>query len=124
MTTEEDIDEDLLMESCRLAQILEFISNDLKSGFDTMVGERGVKLSGGQRQRIALARALYRKPEILILDEATSALDNDTERMITEAIDKLQGNVTLLVIAHRSNTIKNIRRKYEIVAGELHPCYS
>lgn len=116
-----EVDKNLLMEVCKKAQILDFIVKELPQGFDTTVGERGVKLSGGQRQRVALARALYRKPDILVLDEATSALDNETESLVTQAIDSLQGNVTLLVIAHRSNTIEKIPQKFVLANGHLTP---
>ncbi len=91
------------------AQILDFIEG-LPRGFDTMVGERGVRLSGGQRQRIGLARALYHKPEILILDEATSALDNTTEAAVMQTIHQLQGSMTMITIAHRLSTLERCNR--------------
>jgi ATP-binding cassette subfamily C protein len=87
------------------AQILEFIEKELPQGFQTVVGERGVRLSGGQRQRIGLARALYNKPQMLILDEATSALDHQTELAVMETIHKLQGTMTIVTIAHRLSTL-------------------
>jgi ABC-type multidrug transport system fused ATPase/permease subunit len=101
-----EIDRTRLREVAAAAHILEFIEDDLPRGFDTLVGERGVRLSGGQRQRVAIARALYHKPSLLILDEATSALDNTTEAAVTEAITSLQGSVTMLVVAHRLSTIE------------------
>lgn len=110
---EEQIDYDRLKEAMREAQIYEFVT-ELLDGWDTMVGERGVRLSGGQRQRIGIARALYNNPEILILDEATSALDNDTESAIMEAIDSLGGKKTLVIIAHRLSTIKNCDIVYKV----------
>jgi len=90
--------------AAKLANIYDTINN-LPDGFKTEVGERGVKLSGGQRQRIALARTLARKPKILILDEATSSLDNESESLIQESIANLKGHVTVIVIAHRINTV-------------------
>ncbi|WP_455615429.1 ABC transporter ATP-binding protein [Eisenbergiella sp.] len=98
------------------AQLKDFI-DDLKDGINTIIGESGVRLSGGQRQRIGIARALYNNPDILVLDEATSALDNDTENAVMEAIEKLSGNKTLIIIAHRLTTIKNCDVVYEVKDG-------
>lgn len=98
------------------AQLAEFI-HSLPDGLDTVVGERGVKFSGGQKQRIAIARALYNKPEILVLDEATAALDNETESAVMESIDALQGQITMIIVAHRLTTIRNCDRIYEIKDG-------
>jgi len=103
---DEAIDRERLCEVAAAARILDFIEQDLPDGFDSMVGERGVRLSGGQRQRVAIARALYHKPSLLILDEATSALDNATEAAVTEAIASLQGSITMIVVAHRLCTIE------------------
>lgn len=99
------------------AQLGEYVKG-LPQGLDTQVGERGIKFSGGQRQRIAIARALYKDPDIIVLDEATSALDNETERAVMEAIDSLQGRKTLIIVAHRLSTIKNCDKIYEIVDGK------
>lgn len=96
-------DEDLTKVS-KAAQIYDAVKN-LPDKFETIVGERGVKLSGGQRQRIALARALARKPDILILDEATSALDSESERLIQQSIEDLKGTMTIIIVAHRLSTI-------------------
>jgi ABC-type multidrug transport system fused ATPase/permease subunit len=92
----------------------------LPQGVHTMIGERGSKLSGGQRQRIGIARAMYKKIEILILDEATSALDNETEREVNEAISKLAStDITILIIAHRITTLRECDRIYELSQGEV-----
>ena len=101
-----DIDEALLMEVAQSSQCLEFIEK-LDEGLDTIVGERGQKLSVGQKQRIGIARALYKKPEILIFDEATSAVDNETEYLIQKALKEISKSCTTIVIAHRLSTIKN-----------------
>ena len=100
----------LLREAANGAQILDFIDKELPSGFNTTVGERGVRLSGGQRQRIGLARALYNKPQILVLDEATSALDHQTEVAVMETIHRLQGTLTIITIAHRMSTLEKCDR--------------
>jgi ABC-type multidrug transport system fused ATPase/permease subunit len=110
---EEDIDEEAVWEAVNKAQLAEFIEG-LPEGLDTFVGDRGVRLSGGQRQRIGIARALYHDPEILVLDEATSALDNETETAVMEAIDHLKGVKTMIIIAHRLTTIRNVDKVYEV----------
>ena len=91
----------------------------LPQGIDTIVGDRGTRISGGQRQRIALARALLRKPELLILDEATSSLDNESERLIKESIKGLSFNTTILIVAHRLSTIKNADQVYVMQNGRV-----
>lgn len=112
-----DEDDDKIWEVLRMAQLDEFVRN-LPEQLDTLVGERGTKFSGGQRQRMAIARALYGNPDILILDEATSALDNETEKAVMESIDFLQGQITLIIVAHRLSTIRNCDKIYEIVNGK------
>ena len=115
---EEEIDDDKVWQALSEAQLDEFVRS-LPEGLETMVGERGVRLSGGQRQRIGIARALYGNPEILVLDEATSALDSETEAAVMEAIDRLQGRKTLIIIAHRLTTIANCQIIYKVEAGKV-----
>lgn len=115
---EKEIDEQAVVRALQQAQLYDFVES-LPEGLDTYVGDRGVRLSGGQRQRIGIARALYHNPEVLVLDEATSALDNDTETAVMEAIEKLQGHKTLLIIAHRLTTIKNADVIYEVGNGKV-----
>lgn len=103
---DEDIDDDKVWAALREAQLDEHVKS-LPKGLDTEIGERGIRLSGGQRQRIGIARALYEDPEVLVLDEATSALDGETEAAIMESIDRLHGRKTLIIIAHRLQTIEN-----------------
>ena len=85
--------------------------------YETFVGERGIRLSGGQRQRIGIARALYKKADVIIFDEATSALDNETEQAVMQAIDSLSQDLTLLIIAHRLTTLKNCTQIVELGGG-------
>jgi ATP-binding cassette subfamily C protein len=113
------LDQDALREAAQGAQILEFIEQELPQGFQTIVGERGVRLSGGQRQRIGLARALYHRPQVLILDEATSALDNQTEQAVMETIYRLQGTLTIITIAHRLSTLERCDRIIHLEEGKL-----
>lgn len=114
----EDASEDDLWEALALASADKFVKA-LPKSLDTIVGERGMRLSGGQRQRIALARALLRKPELLILDEATSALDSESELLIQQAIDGLAHRTTMLVIAHRLSTIAKADRVYVMHQGSV-----
>ncbi|WP_029231922.1 ABC transporter ATP-binding protein [Butyrivibrio sp. VCB2006] len=107
------IDEDRIWEVMEEAQLADFVRT-LPEGLDTTIGDRGVRLSGGQRQRIGIARALYHNPEILVFDEATSALDNETEAAVMEAINGFHGKKTMVIIAHRLNTIANCDVIYEV----------
>ena len=95
------------------AQLKEFVE-ELPEGLNTTIGDRGVRLSGGQRQRIGIARALYNDPEILVFDEATSALDNDTEAAVMEAVNSFHGRKTMIIIAHRLNTIEKCDMIYKV----------
>jgi len=114
----ESIDLDRVKEAARRAQISEFIES-LAEGYKTLVGERGVRLSGGQRQRIALARAFYRKASLLIFDEATSALDTETERAVMNAINTLEPDLTIIMIAHRLTTLKNTDKIIQLEDGKI-----
>ena len=112
------IDEDRVWQVLEQAQMKEFVMEQ-PDGLNSQIGERGVRISGGQRQRLGIARALYHDPELLIFDEATSALDNDTETAIMEAVDKLHGHKTLVIIAHRLRTIENCDIIYEVKEGKI-----
>ena len=115
--TDQEIDEDRVWEALREAQLDEFVKS-LSESLDTGIGERGIRLSGGQRQRIGIARALYRDPEVLVLDEATSAVDNETEAAIMESINRFQGRKTLIIIAHRLQTIEKCDLVYRVENGK------
>jgi ABC-type multidrug transport system fused ATPase/permease subunit len=117
--TEADIDRQKVRDAARLAQIDEFIETELKDGYDTAIGERGIKLSGGQRQRIGIARALYRNPPILVMDEATSALDSQTEQAVMDAIDGLSGKKTIILIAHRVTTLRKCDIIFRLEKGKI-----
>ena len=107
-----------IYEAARQAHIAQFIET-LPDGYDTLVGDRGLRLSGGQRQRLFIARELFRRPNLLILDEATSALDSESERAIQASIDALKGQLTVVIIAHRLSTLRNVDRVYVFDQGRL-----
>ena len=112
------IDEERIWQVLKEAQLDEFIKS-LPDGLDTTIGDRGIRLSGGQRQRIGIARALYNNPEILVFDEATSALDNETEAAVMDAINSFHGKKTMVIIAHRLNTIANCDVIYKVEGGKI-----
>lgn len=114
-----EVDENRLRYAVEQASLSAFVDG-LPDGVNTHIGERGSKLSGGQRQRIGIARAMYKRTQVLVLDEATSALDNETEREVNEAINKLsQTDITILIIAHRITTLRECDRIYELSQGEV-----
>lgn len=115
---EGQIDDEMVWNALKMAQLADFVRKQ-PDGLNTCVGERGIKFSGGQRQRVAIARALYLNPEILILDEATAALDTETEKSLMEAIESLQGQKTLIVVAHRLTTIQKCDYVYEVTEGKI-----
>lgn len=112
------IDRDRLYSALQSAQLLELVEQ-LPDGLQTVMGERGVRLSGGQRQRVGIARALYHQREVLVLDEATAALDNETEKLISESIQSLSGNKTVIIIAHRLSTIEHCDCVYMMEKGRV-----
>jgi len=118
----EAIDQEHVREAARIARIDQFIMEDLPEGYQTHIGERGVRLSGGQRQRIGIARALYHDADLIVFDEATSALDNLTEQEVMDAIDALPGDKTVLMIAHRLSTVKRCDRIIVLDRGVVVGC--
>jgi len=113
-----EIDEFAIVEALKSAQLEDFVAS-LPEGLDTVVGERGVRLSGGQRQRIGIARALYHRPSVLVLDEATSSLDTETEHGVMQAVQALQGDKTVIIVAHRLSTVEYCDRLYRLDAGRI-----
>ena len=117
--SKENIDIDSVKRTARIANLSEFIENELPENYETIVGEKGIRLSGGQRQRIGISRALYHNPSVLVLDEATSALDSNTEKEVFNAIQNVAKSKTLIIIAHRLTTIKNCEKIYVIDNGMI-----
>jgi ABC-type multidrug transport system fused ATPase/permease subunit len=115
----DEIDMAAVERAARIAALHDFVLAELPQGYETFVGERGVRLSGGQRQRIGIARALYRDPTVLIMDEATSALDNITERVVMDAVDRIRANKTIILIAHRLTTVKTCDTIFLMDRGRL-----
>jgi ABC-type multidrug transport system fused ATPase/permease subunit len=115
---ENEIDQERMKKAIVSAQLQEVIDK-MPQGLETQVGERGVMLSGGQRQRVGLARALYFDPEMLILDEGTSALDNETEARFMRAVESLQGEMTVISIAHRLTTVRACNAIYVLIDGKV-----
>jgi ABC-type multidrug transport system fused ATPase/permease subunit len=114
-----DIDMVEVERAARIANLHGFVTGELEQGYDTLIGERGIRLSGGQRQRVGIARALYRNPDLLIMDEGTSALDNITERAVMEAVNNLAQAKTIIVIAHRLTTVRTCDRIFLMEEGRL-----
>ena len=114
-----NINQKAVEKASKIANLHNFVIDELPSQYQTTIGERGVRLSGGQRQRIGIARALYHNPEVLILDEATSALDNQTEKAVMDAVNNLGKNITIILIAHRLNTVKNCDIIFKLDKGQL-----
>ncbi len=117
--SEDEIDMNAVQRAAEMAQLAAFVDRGLPDGYASKVGERGVRLSGGQRQRVGIARALYRKPSLLVMDEATSALDGATEAVVNEAIASIAGSVTMIVIAHRLTTVRNCDVIYLLEDGRI-----
>lgn len=116
---QEEINNATVERVATIANLHDFVVNELPDGYRTVVGERGVRLSGGQRQRIGIARALYNNPKVLVLDEATSSLDNLTELAVMQAVNKLSHDITIILIAHRLSTVKNCDQIYMFDQGKI-----
>jgi ABC-type bacteriocin/lantibiotic exporter with double-glycine peptidase domain len=115
----ENIDLETVKKVSKIVDLDEFISSELSEGYKTIIGERGVRLSGGQRQRIGIARALYKKPNILILDEATNALDNLTEKKVMQNIVDFRNKITIIIITHRLNSVRDCNNIILLKKGEI-----
>ena len=115
----ENISQKAVERASKIANLHNFVVEELPKQYQTTIGERGVRLSGGQRQRIGIARALYHNPQVLILDEATSALDNETEKAVMDSINNLSKDVTIILIAHRLNTLRNCDIIFKLDKGQI-----
>jgi len=116
---EQDIEHQAVVRASKIANLDHFIQHELSQGYETLVGDRGVRLSGGQRQRIGVARALYRDPAVLVLDEATSSLDTITEQIVMEAVHNLARKKTIIIVAHRLSTVKQCDVIYIVEKGQI-----
>ena len=114
-----DINQEAVEKASKIANLHDFVLDELPKQYQTTIGERGIRLSGGQRQRIGIARALYHNPKVLILDEATSALDNQTEKAVMDAVNNIEKDKTIILIAHRLNTVKNCDIIFKLEKGEI-----
>jgi ABC-type multidrug transport system fused ATPase/permease subunit len=114
-----DINQQNLERASKIANLHEFVTNELPQKYETTIGERGIRLSGGQRQRIGIARALYNNPKVLILDEATNSLDNETEKAVMDAVNNISKSITIILIAHRLNTVKYCDIILKLVEGQI-----
>ncbi|UNC93584.1 ABC transporter ATP-binding protein [Candidatus Contubernalis alkaliaceticus] len=119
---QEEVNIAAVEKAARIANIHDFIVNELPQGYNSLVGERGVRLSGGQRQRVGIARALYHDPQVLVMDEATSALDGETEKAVLSALDNVSLTKNLIIIAHRFTTVKNCDLIYMLEKGKVISC--
>ena len=115
----ESIDDEAVQRAARVARIEAFILSELPQGYDTLVGDRGIRLSGGQRQRLGIARAMYHNPQVLVLDEATSALDSETEEAVMEAVSSLAAERTIFMIAHRLSTVRKADQIHVMRQGRI-----
>jgi len=118
-TEPNNFDQVSVEKASKIANLHKFVTDELPEQYQTIIGERGIRLSGGQRQRIGIARALYHNPQVLILDEATSSLDNETEKAVMDAVNNIGKDITIILIAHRLNTVKNCDIIFKIDNGRL-----
>jgi ABC-type multidrug transport system fused ATPase/permease subunit len=114
-----DINQEAVVKAAKISNLHNFVTEELPKKYQTTIGERGVRLSGGQRQRIGIARALYHNPKVLVLDEATSALDNQTEQEVMNAVSNIGKHITIILIAHRLNTVKKCDQIFLLAKGEI-----